>query len=127
MFPRCAECRTGVCAFTILAAGWLFTMYFVLRHPGYQWRAVVALLLVGQAVATLAALRRRPTLPLRIVVLAGAAAIAAYGATAVIQNSLPANPHFEGFVNLIGLALLVQGVLTLWWGLTRRLVVRSRS
>ena len=24
----------GVCGFTILVSAWLFTMYFVLRHPG---------------------------------------------------------------------------------------------
>ena len=122
-----AKALSVVCVFTGFASGWLFTMYLVLRHTGYQWRAAIALLLIAQAGSTLLALRSPPIPLLRMLVMGGGALIAVYGGAAVVQNNLEANAHYEGFVDLIGVALVIQGLLTLFWGLASWGSVRARS
>ena len=107
-------------------------MYFVLRHPGYEWRAGIAALFVLQSALTLVLVASgrpegvlgRPeglhhiglvasgwTEVLRYLVLAGARGIAWAGYSAV--SSMLSGPHFEGFALVIGAALVLQGVLTL--------------
>ena len=43
----------AIAVFTAAASCWLFVMYFVLKHPGYEWRAALAALFVAQSVLTL--------------------------------------------------------------------------
>ena len=87
-------------------------MYFILRHPGFEWRAAQAAGFIAVSVATLVLLSRPHSSPaLRTAVAAGALAVLAAGAAALWENHRP-GAHFEGFVDVIGWALCAQGVLT---------------
>ena len=109
-----------LCAFTILAAAWLFTMYLILRHPGFEWRAAQAAGIVAVSVTTLAAVHAaRPAAWLRATAAAGAIALFAVGTGAIAANHA-AGADFDGFADVIGLALAAQSALTLLW-LVRRL------
>jgi len=115
----------AIAVFTATASCWLFVMYFVLKHPGYEAHASIALLFLAQSLLTLilvassapAGFSGRPEglhavrLGLRLIVLAGACGIAWAGVSAV--SSTLTGPHFEGFALLIGSALVLQGALTL--------------
>jgi hypothetical protein len=115
----------AIAVFTAAASCWLFVMYLVLRHPGYQAGASMAAIFVAQSVLTLVLVASdgparssgRPAGPqavqngLRLVVLAGACGIAWAGYSAV--SSTLSGPHFEGFALVIGAALVMQGLLTL--------------
>jgi hypothetical protein len=103
----------AVASFTIVASSWLSVMYVVLRHDGYWWRLLISLTVVALSLATLRALRHPPSVEFRTVLVTGAVALGALGASALWQNSSPSNPHFEGFVNVIGLAFVVQAALML--------------
>jgi hypothetical protein len=81
-----------------------------LKHAGYEARTAIAVCIAVQGLATLLVLLRNGRLAIRALVLMGALAVAILGASA-IQRILAAS-HFEGFVLLIGSALIVQGVLT---------------
>jgi len=99
---------TAVCAFTVVASCWLFVMFLVLRHPGYEWRAVLSLGFAAIGALTIAATRRAALDGAFTAALAaGAIAIGATGAWAITTNV------DEGFVDLIGLAFIVQAVMTL--------------
>ena len=98
--------------FTAAASCWLVVMYFVLQHPGYEMRAVMATLFVIQSALTVASLAGWVDgLWVRVLLLGGAAAILLAGGSAV-QATLKGD-HFEGFALVIGLALVIQGALTL--------------
>ena len=115
----------AVAVFTTTACSWLFVMYLVLQHPGYQARASIAVLFIAQSVLTLVLIASSGTAAssnrtegqqavqtgLRLVVLAGACGIAIAGYSAVSETL--SGPHFEGFALLIGSGLVVQGALTL--------------
>jgi len=103
----------GVLAgFTTLACGWLTVMYLLLQHPGFEWKAAVSALLVAQSALTAAAMARVVDGPaVRAMLLVGGAAVAALGAWAFAANESSA--HWEGYMALISLALVLQGVLTL--------------
>jgi len=125
MAPVLKTALAAVAVFTAAASCWLFVMYFVLKHPGYEARASIAVLFVVQSILTLilvasdapAAPSGRPEglrsvhAGLRLVVLAGACGIALAGYSAV--SSTLSGPHFEGFALVIGAALVMQGLLTL--------------
>ena len=102
----------GVSCFTAAASSWLIVMYFVLQHPGYEWRAALAALFVAMSVLTVSALAGWAdggwTRPLLLV---GSAGLLLAGASAIRTNF--DSRHFEGFAVIIGLALALQGVLTL--------------
>jgi hypothetical protein len=102
----------GVCCFTIAASVWLALMALVMRRPGYQALAGVAVLFVLQSILTLGVmagkLNRRGV---RAVLAGGAAAIVATGGRALAVNIT--GPHFEGYAVIIGVALILQGLLTL--------------
>ena len=101
-----------VCAFTLLACAWLFVMFFVLRHPGFQWQAGVTALLIAQSAATLVVLGTgaRAVWP-RIALALGGCAIVALGASAFIANERSSD--WEGYIAVISAALVLQGLLTL--------------
>ena len=115
----------AIAVFTAAASGWLFVMYFVLQHPGYQGRASLAAIFVAQSILTLILIasgapasgsestdgRRAVHVGLRLVVLAGACGFIWAGYSAA--SSTLSGPHFEGFALVIGSALVVQGLLTI--------------
>ena len=96
----------------ISAAGiWLAVMENILRHSGYSQRSAIAAGIVIQGVATLLYVTFDGRAILRMLILTGAVGTGLLGIWA-IRRILWAQ-HFEGFVLLIGLGLLVQSVLTL--------------
>jgi hypothetical protein len=117
---------TAVALFTLIASCWLTVMTFVLHHPPQQ--AVIFALFIVQSALTLAALGA--LVPgaavltagwIRPVILAGAVGILYSGWTTVAEQASrsgfdpahPRAPHFEGYALIVGLALAVQGILTL--------------
>jgi len=115
----------GLSCFTGAASCWLAVMFVVLGHPGYQWRTVMALLFVVQSVLTLAALAGYANGGgIRLLLLLGAASTVVAGGQALRANASSADP--EGYAEVIGLALIIQGALTLWvWLLSSRPAARS--
>ena len=104
---------TTICAFTMLASGWLFVMFLVLRHPGFEWRALVSIGFAAIGALTLAGIRR-PGLLWRVSVASGAVVLGAAGVWAIKTNV------DEGFVDVIGLSFVVQAILTLAYLLARQ-------
>ena len=77
----------AVSAFTLLACAWLCVMFFVLRHPGFAWRAALSALVVIQSAATLALLAAGPvTGRPRIVLALGACGLLTLGVSAFVAN-----------------------------------------
>lgn len=100
-----------LCLFTAAAGIWFAMMENVLRHEGYSVRIVIACFIAVQSAATLLCERFGRQSPLRVAVIAGSAALVLLGGTAVLRI-LQAS-HFEGFVLIIGLALVLQGALAI--------------
>ena len=106
---------TAVCGLTALESSWLFIMFLVLRHPGFEGRASVAALLGVMSLAILIAAQRRSAGgAVRALVVAGSLALGALGIYAIATNHQAA--HFEGYLDVIGLSFAAQGVLGTWWG-----------
>ncbi len=101
---------TGFCLFTMASGCWLGMMDLVLRHPGYAQQEWIAVLIVGQAAVTLAALYLRRLLLLRPLAMVGCAAIAWLAGRALWLAITGVN--FEGYILLISLGLLAQAALT---------------
>ncbi len=102
---------TWMSVFTAAAGVWLAVMENILKHAGYGERTVIAACIAIQGLATLLLLLLSGHFIFRALVLMGAFGVAVLGVLA-IKRTLDA-PHFEGFVLLIGSALIVEGVLTL--------------
>ncbi len=102
---------TWMSMITALAGVWLAVMEHILKHPGYAERSAVAGCIVIQGLATVLFLMWHGRPIFRVIVLAGALGVAALGAAAIIR--ILSAPHFEGFVLLIGAALIVQGMMAL--------------
>ena len=109
--PPMKAALTWVSVFTVAAGTWLAMMESVLKHAGYRERTVIALCIAIQGLATLLFLFLDGRSIFRALVSIGAVGAAILGVTA-IKRILDA-PHFEGFVLIIGLALIVQSALTL--------------
>lgn len=103
----------ALCAFTILALGWLFMMFLVLRHPGFEWRAALCLLILVQSVVTLLALRRPAGMTLRAATAAGAVIVGVAAGWVFVLNSLGEAGNFEGYLAIISGALVLQAIVTL--------------
>jgi hypothetical protein len=102
-----------LCCFTIAASAWLAAMAFGSARPGHLALSALASLFILQSVLTIrfvcrVSVRTR----VRVVLAAGATAFLGQGGRAVAANLT--RPHFEGYAFMIGLALVVQGLLTLW-------------
>jgi hypothetical protein len=97
--------------FTTAAAVWLVIMENALKHTGYVTRAWNDSLIAAVSVSTLLIFRGAPASKLRYVAVAGAALFIWWGVSAVIR--ILESPHFEGFVLIIGAALVVQGILVI--------------
>lgn len=117
-----------ICGFTILASSWLTTMYFVLRHSGYQKGAAISAGFVLAGLITLASLQlARPPAWLQTLVAIGAIGLI-YAGSSAVNAVLRPNAHFEGYALVIGAALAVQGVLTLVViGMSRPIGLRRTS
>lgn len=102
---------TWMCVATALAGVWLAVMENVLRHPGYAARSIIALLIMLQGLVTILFLMVHGRSVYRVIVAAGAVGAIALGASALLRILSAA--HFEGFVLLIGAALVIQGSLAL--------------
>ncbi len=99
-----------VCAFTALCGLWLGAMDMLLHHADIAGHEAIAATIVAQAAITLVVLCARQFAPLRPVVAVGCLALLALATLAI--HGLLTNPHFEGYIFLIALALILQVVLT---------------
>lgn len=102
---------TWMSALTALAGVWLAVMENILKHPGYAGRSAIAACIVIQGLTTVLFLMWHGRTIFRVIVLAGAVGVAVLGAVSIIR--ILNAPHFEGFVLLIGAALVVQGMMAL--------------
>ena len=94
--------------FTTLASAWLVTMYLVLQHSGFAGRAAMAAAFMGiSVVIVISARAARPAVVLRAAAAAGALLLGAAGCWAIRTNV------DDGFVDILGLAFIVQAVLAL--------------
>lgn len=99
------------CLFTLAAGTWLGVMENILKHPGYAGRSVIAAGIIIQSSATVIFIILSGSSALRNMVLIGAIAIGLLGAWATMK--ILRAQHFEGYVLVIGAALITQGFLTL--------------
>lgn len=83
----------------------------ILKHAGYAGRTLVALSICAQAIGTLLCLLLNAQRFIPAIVLLCAVVTVVFGASSIIQ--VLKAPHFEGYVLLIGLALILQGAFTL--------------
>ncbi len=97
--------------FTALCGLWLGAMGLLLRHPGYATGEAISATIVAQAVLTLLALRLRQVSALRVVARAGCLPLAFLAAMA-LRGVLRDGAHFEGYILLIALLLIIQAILT---------------
>jgi hypothetical protein len=102
----------------VVGCGWFATMELLLRHDGYAWRALVAAAIVAQGAITIAVCEDLVTVPaLRWPLTAGAGATGLLGGWIIVQDlalpGLPARPHFEGYLLIIGVALIAYAVVTI--------------
>ena len=102
----------AVCVCTAAAGCWLGVMEMVLRHPGFPQRIVIAALIAVQSVLTLIVISGSSHRLWRTLIATGACGFLTLGSLAIMRNVT--GPHFEGFAVVIGLALIVQALLTLW-------------
>jgi uncharacterized membrane protein len=104
--------------FTFASACWLTLMEMVLRHPGYLLRVGVSVSIALISLATIFILAANSRVRGERWLWAGAVILIGMGGQAFLHNARAA--HFEGFVVLISVALLFQGVLMLLCSATRR-------
>ena len=97
--------------FTLACACWLAFMEMLLRHPGYAERIGVALDVALICAATILVRMLHVGFRGERWLWVGAAALIVFGAQAFFRNAHAM--HFEGFVFIISLLLVLQGVLML--------------
>jgi hypothetical protein len=102
----------------VLTCGWLATMDLFLQHPGYEWRVLVELALVVEGALTFAVVEDLVSpAALRWPLAAGALATGLLGGWVVAEDlsrpGPPARHHFEGYLLIAGLILIVYAVLTI--------------
>jgi hypothetical protein len=96
--------------FTALACLWFVCMELILKHPGYLERLWMAAFFVSQSLATIIAFATPANRLFRALTLPGAAVIASMGCHVLFAAT--SDRTIEGYVLLIGLALVVQAALT---------------
>jgi hypothetical protein len=96
---------------TLLSSCWLAVMELILRHPGYWARFGVAVSIMVIGLSTI--LVRVLHLGIRIErwLWVGAVVLLSIGGKSFIHNVHAV--HFEGFVSVISLILVLQGVMML--------------
>lgn len=100
-----------VSTFTLACACWLALMETLLRNPGYAERFGVALAIAAICAATILVRMLHVGFKGERWLWAGAAVLIGLGVQAFFRNAQAA--HFEGFVFVISLVLVVQGALML--------------
>jgi len=101
-------------AFLVLACSWFTIMELILKHPGFMIRAGVCVLIVLYAalyIGLTLTYKRIPSALLRHTFSLGAIAVIALGSYALYFEFRTTDP--EGYIFLIALGLIAQGVLTL--------------
>ncbi len=109
--PLMKQALTLASLFVIGAGLWLGVMENVLKHDGYVGRSAIAVCIAIQGLATLLFLLLNGGAAIRSLIVAGAVATLLLGGSAIIR--ILQAQHFEGFVLVIGLALVLQSALTL--------------
>ncbi len=102
---------TSLCIFAALSGTWLLAMEFILKHPGRGVRSAMDAGIVIEALFTVICLATPRSPLLRICLLCGSGGILWLGVSALWSDL--AGAHFEGFVLVISVALIAQGVLSL--------------
>ena len=97
--------------FIAFAGAWLAVMENTLKHDGYIGRSIIAVAVLTQGLATLFWIGFGGSGLFRILLGAGAIAAGFLGLRAL--GRIISTPHFEGFVLIIGLALLLESALTI--------------
>jgi phosphatidylserine synthase len=100
-----------VSIFTTACALWLAVMEVLLQHPGHAGRIGIALAVALISAATILVRMLHVGFRGERWLWAGAAALIGLGGEAFLHNARSA--HFEGFVFVISLVLVLQGVLML--------------
>lgn len=100
-----------VAFFTLAAGSWLAVMELALRPPGYAARFAIAVCIVGISAITLLAQRLHAGIRIERTLWVGAAALIWIGAQAFLRNARAV--HFEGYVAVVALAIVIQGLLML--------------
>jgi hypothetical protein len=98
-------------SFTLICGCWLALMEGLLRHPGFEARAIVAMLIAAAGLATLLVRLLHLGVRSERCLWAAAAALIGLGVFSFLRNARAA--HFEGFVFVIAIALVLQGSLML--------------
>ena len=98
-------------AVVLACACWLAVMETILRHPGYAGRIAGALGIAAICAATILVRMLHAGVAVERWLWVGAGTLIVLGARAFIHNEQSA--HFEGFVMVISLLLVAQGVLML--------------
>ncbi len=101
----------GLCVFTAASGAWLCLMENILRHDRYQARTLMDGEIVALSLLTMAFLFGWSQRGLPWIVALGGAAALYLGASAITHTFLAL--HFEGYVIMIGTALVAQGAMTL--------------
>jgi len=96
---------------TLICSCWLALMELLLRHAGFASRTAVALLIAAICVATLLARMLHLGVRRERWFWPAAVALIWFGAASFLRNARSA--HFEGFVFVISLVLVLQGLLML--------------
>jgi len=100
-----------LCGLTLLASSWLGVMYVVLHRPGYERGVSMSLIVIIQSLLTLALTTGTlSALWWRLLTVAGAAGVIWAGGAAV--SNTVTSQHFEGYALVMGVALMLQGLLT---------------
>ncbi len=113
----------AVSFFTSASACWLGMMEMVLRHPGYGMRIGVAALIALISMATVLVQMANLGVWGARWLWVGAVVLIGIGGQAFLRNARAA--HFEGFVLVISVALVMQGLLMLASGMGRSARARS--
>ncbi len=100
----------SVSVFTGLATLWLAAMELSMKHSGYVERVWMAAFFTSQSIATVIAFATPLSRRLRSLTIPGSAVIAYMGLRVLLSTRH--NRDIEGYVLIIGLALLLQALLT---------------
>lgn len=96
---------------TFLCGFWLAVMECVMHHPGFTSRVMIALLIAAAGLVTLLVLAFHPGVNSERWLWTAAAVLIGLGVNSFLRNAHAT--HFEGFVFIISIVLVVQGGLML--------------
>ena len=97
-----------VSSLSLACGGWLAVMEMLLRHPGYEGRIVTALIIIAICAATILVRMLHAGYRCERWLWLVAAGLILIGVLAFLRNAHAA--HFERFVFVIALLLVLQGV-----------------